>query len=116
MEVVKGSTFQIEATVYSYWGGTVETSQPADLTGADVRCMVKRRVTDTDADAIIDRAAEITEPAAGKCIVQFNAADTNDLSYAKLYYDIVAKLSDSTVIRIEASVLQLVSNVRKTLY
>lgn len=116
MDIVRGSSVVISCTVYSYWSGTSATSVVADLTGAEVRLLVKLRPADDDAAALLNKAGGVINPAAGLMEVGIDAADTNDIPYSDMYYEIVTKLSDSTFIRNGVEYFNLKPNVLKTLF
>jgi hypothetical protein len=116
MEIIKGSAFDIEATIYRVWTGDLSTSVPEDLTDAEVKCIVKIGVSDKDSDAVLTKDGVITDAVEGLCTVSFDADDTNDLSYAKIYYEIVAKLADGKIRRTGLKELYINSNLMKDLF
>lgn len=117
MEVVKGSGFSIEHTFYKKWTGDETTSEPANLTGATIKTIVKIRASDPDSAALINKVGTITDAVNGKAITSYSGADTNGLSYSTLYYESVAKLADgATFVRGGVRKLTLLPNVLKTLF
>ena len=82
----------VQATVTS--GGTA-----VDLTGAEIRLLVKRRMSDEDGDAEITKSSDdgdqitITDPTNGIFEVYFVPADTTSLSPGRHHYDIRIELS-----------------------
>ena len=116
MEVIKGNTAKITSTFYLDDAKT----QVANLTGATVRCMIKRHVNDPDSAAIVTKnvgsGVTLTLPALGICETLLSAGDTNGLSDSKVYLEIVAKLSDGiTYIRSGVEELVLRQNIAKVL-
>ena len=82
----------VQATLIS--GGA-----PVDLTGADVKLLVKRRMSDEDESAEITKSSAdpaqitITDPTNGVFEVYFVPADTADLTPGRHHFDIRIKLS-----------------------
>lgn len=96
MDIIKGEDFEIYATVYQQWTGDVETSQVANCAGATISCKMKNRPDDADASAVIDVAGSIVSASLGQVKVVITAAQTNTLGQAKLYGEILVKLSGGT--------------------
>jgi hypothetical protein len=114
--IVKGSSVDILATVYSYWTGDASTSVIANLTGSTINAYFKNRPGDSDANAVFTKGGVVTDPTNGICKVTIAAADTNTLSQPKLYYEIVIKMADGTYIRTGVQDIILDPNVGKTLF
>jgi hypothetical protein len=114
--IVKGSSFDILATVYSNWTGDTATSTLANLTGATIQAYFKNRQGDLDSAAVFNKVGSIVSAVDGTLKVTVAASDTNGLSQQKLYYEVVVKMADGTFIRTGVVELFLDGNVLKTLF
>ena len=108
-------SIKIEATIYTDHTKTVA----ADITGATIFCIVKKRPEDLDSEALFSKSVgsgiTIVTPLAGRCNIAFTATDTN-LTLKQVYYETVAKLADGvTVIRNGINEVRIYGNVRKAL-
>lgn len=116
MEVIKGSTFKIIQVVYSYWSGQADTSTLANITGSTIKLFLKQRDSDPDSAALLTLNGTVTDGPNGECEVAFTAANTNDLSYSSLVYEVVVKLADSSYLRSGVLPFILKPNVGKVLF
>lgn len=112
--IIRGSTVTIQATVY-----TDQSKQTvANLTSATIFCIVKKRSEDLDTEALFSKSVgsgiTIVGATTGRCDIVFTATDTNT-QLKQLYYEIVVKLSDGTVIRNGINEIKMYGNVRKVL-
>jgi hypothetical protein len=112
---IRGSSLTIEAPIYTDHTKTVA----ADITGATIFCIVKKRPEDLDSEALFSKSVgsgiTIVTPLAGRCNIAFTATDTN-LTLKQVYYETVAKLADGvTVIRNGINEVRIYGNVRKAL-
>jgi len=81
-----------------------DDGDPKDLTGAKIWFTVKEKLTDSDANAKIQKRntaagggpteIEVTNPTGGQCEVHLVPADTEDLDPATYHYDIQVLLAD----------------------
>lgn len=89
---------------------------PLNLVGAKLWITLKTSSQDSDASAKLQYTSsdpldiEVTEPAAGRFIVHFHAADTASLE-GTWDYDIKAKLSTTKIIRIARGVIQFLPSI-----
>lgn len=68
-----------------------------DITGWTIFFEVKKKITDTDADAVISKTVtDHTNAAAGLSAITLAAADTVDLA-GDYFYDIQVKKGDGTI-------------------
>ena len=111
LEIVKGATARIRATVYTDDGITV-----ANLTGATLTAIFKKNARDLDADALFTVVPAILNAGDGTIEGTIAASQTNDLSYPVLYFELVAKLSDGSFIRSGVVEMALVPIALKTLF
>ena len=111
LEIVKGATAQIQATVY-----TDDRITPANLTGASITIIFKKNARDLDSAALFSITPAILSAGDGTIEGELTAAQTNDLSYPVLYFEIIAKLSGGSFIRSGEQELRLCTNVLKVLY
>jgi hypothetical protein len=119
MDVIKGSSFAIGGTVYTVWTGDASTSTiatPVQMTGATVKLFVKQRETDSDANAILNISGTVVSTSLATVQASVTAAQTNDLSYQNLVFELVTKLSDGTFHRSGVDAFNLKPNVCKTLF
>lgn len=112
MDIVKGSSVKFSLTVYIDDAATTL----ANLTGATIKLMVKNRITDPDASALVDRTGVVTDAVNGLAEVVMLAADSMALNYFSLKMEIVVKLSDGSYIRTGPIDLHLIEAVKKTLF
>ena len=87
LEIVKGATARIRATVYTDDGITL-----ANLTGATLTAIFKKNARDLDADALFTNTPAVVSAGDGTTETTVTAAQTNDLSYPVLYFELVGKL------------------------
>lgn len=119
MDLIKGATYTVQVTFYSYWSGQAATSIPANITGATLKLYAKLRDGDSDANALFVKNGTVVDGPNGIASFTIAAADTNYLSYASVAWEAVAKLADGTTyIRNGANhdALNLLPNVGKTLF
>jgi hypothetical protein len=112
---IKGSSLTIEATIYKDQAKT----EIADITDAEIYCIVKKRPEDLDSEALFTKTVgsgiEIINGAAGRCDITFTASNTN-LTLKQCYYETVVLLTDGeTVIRNGINEVKIHGNVRKEL-
>jgi hypothetical protein len=113
--MIKGSSIQIIGTVYR----DLAQTEVANLTGASITFVIKNDPRDTDAQALVTKTigagVTIVDAVNGSYSVDLTAANTNGLSYSKLSYETVVKLSDNTYIRTGVKTIELGDNVLKNL-
>lgn len=114
MDIIKGEDFEIYATVYQEWTGDAATSQVANCAGASVSCMLKNRPDDADASAVLNLNGSVVNAPNGRVKVPVTAAQTNALGQAKLYGEILVKLSGNVYRRAKFE-LNMEGNVIKVL-
>lgn len=112
---IRGATCTIQATVYIDQTKTV----PANIGGATIFCIVKKRPEDLDTEALFSKSVGsgiiIVDALNGRCDINFTATDTN-LNLKQCYYEIVVELADGvTVIRNGINEIKIYGNVRKML-
>lgn len=113
--IIKGSSITIFSIIYLDQAKTLI----ANLTGATITNIVKRRADDLDANAIFTKSVgsgiTITDAVNGKCSIVWSAANTNSLIEKKIYYETIVKLSDGTIIRNGVNEIAVSGNVLKIL-
>lgn len=117
--MIKGRDAVLEFTVYSKWTGQASTSTPANLAGASIKCYIKKRPDDSDTEVIIPVAnivCTVTGAGDGLGEAAIAAADTNGLSYQKVFFEIVAKTAGGKYIGNGVGELEIKPNVGKTLF
>ena len=111
---IRGSSLTIESTIYTDQTKT----QAADITGATIFCIVKKRPEDLDSEALFSKSVgsgiTIVTPLAGRCDIEFTPSDTN-ITLKQCYYETVAKLTTGKVIRNGINEVRVYGNVRKAL-
>jgi hypothetical protein len=112
MELIKGNSAKIIGTVYL----DSDMLSLAPLIGASVKVYVKRRATDLDADALINKAGAVTSTTLSTYEAVITAAETNALMYNKVFAEVVIKLNSGDYIRTGIIELVLAENVGKTLF
>lgn len=115
-DIIKGATQKLVHVIYSTWTGQAATSTKANLTGGTVKTYFKQRDTDSDAAAVLTITATITDALNGGAETNITAAQTNDLSYARLWVQTVAKDSTGNYHRSLPELVNLVATVGKTLF
>jgi hypothetical protein len=116
MELIKGQSAKVQATVYSYWSGQAATSVLANLVGATIKTYIKERESDADSAALLTINGTVTDGPNGLCESAITAAQTNTLSFTRLVIETVAKLAGGDYIRSGVEPLILLPNVGKTLF
>lgn len=88
-----------------------QNNDPIDITGATIEFMVKEKLTDTNADALIHKTiTSHSNPTSGITILSLSTSDTEDLRPGQYYYDIQrtqnseVKSSDKAIFLVEADV------------
>jgi hypothetical protein len=110
--LVKGSSAKFVSTVYLDDNGTL-----ANVAGATIKLQIKKRDTDTDAQALLLKTGSITSAALSTMEVPITAAESLALgSYNEVVYEIIVKLADGSFIRSGVKKLQLLPQVLKTLF
>jgi hypothetical protein len=112
MALTKGNSLKFVCTVYT----DADNKVLADLTGALVKLIVKRRDTDLDSAALVNKAGAVTSIQNGTCEALLLASESNSLFYNRVVWEIVVKLLDGTFIRTGAQPLDLETNVLKALF
>lgn len=111
---IRGASLTIQATVYTDQTKTVA----ANITSATIFCIVKKRPEDLDTEALFSKSVgsgiTIVTPTSGRCDIAFTATDTN-IIFKQVYYEIVVKLTDGTVVRNGINEVRVYGNVRKIL-
>jgi hypothetical protein len=112
--ITKGTSLTIQSTVY-----TDNLVTKANLTGATVTALFKKRFDDTDANALLTKSVgtgvTLSDPTVGRCDVALLASETNDLSYGSIFFEILVKLASGQYIRSGIEEIVLEQNVVKTL-
>lgn len=117
MDIVRGSSNEVAFTAYKVWAKDVDSRQVADITGSTIKMFIKARATDPDSAAILTLNGVVVDGVNGKGKVVITAANTNNLSYQSLVYEIVTKLADGiTYIRNGVQDLNINMNVGKVLF
>jgi hypothetical protein len=117
--MIKGRSTILECVVYSKWTGQASTSIPANLASATVKCYIKKRPDDDDTQVIIpvvNLVATITDAVNGLVEITVAPADTNVLSYQKVYFEVVAKTAGGAYIGNGVGEIEIKPNVGKTLF
>jgi|LakMenE01Jun11ns_1017448.scaffolds.fasta_scaffold9722775_3 hypothetical protein len=113
--IIRGATCTIQTTVYTDQTKTVA----ANITGATIFCIVKKRPEDLDSEAIFTKSIGsgilIVNATGGRCDITFTATDMN-LTLKQFYYETVVELADGvTVIRNGINEVKVYGNVRRAL-
>lgn len=108
--VVRGSTFDITGTV------TGSNGAAQDITGATIKCYVKRLASDPDSAILLNKTGAAVVAASGTYRVSFTASDTNSLDYGTYAVEVVVKLASGDFIRNGENVLLITQNVLRTLF
>lgn len=117
MAIIRGRNATLECVVYSKWTGQASTSIPANLAGASVKCYIKKRPDDADSEVLIPVIdGSITDAVNGLVDVPITAANTNILSYQKVFFEVVAKTAGGVYIGNGVGELEIKPNVGKTLF
>lgn len=99
MRIIKGASFKLQHTVYS----DLELLLPTNITGATISTMFKKNIQDLDSSALFTKTVgagvTITDGLNGLCETIVNATDTDNLSFDKLYFEILVKLPSGDYIR-----------------
>lgn len=103
-EVFRGDTPTLSFTLTQ--GGSA-----FDLTGATVRFMAKKRLKDTDANAIIDKAVTIDDATGGLASVKLSTTDTANALC--LFAEVEITTSGSDILTAQHFTLDIVEDVRK---
>ena len=109
--IIKGATARLRATVYTDDGVTA-----ANIAGASITIIFKKNARDLDSAALFSITPTVLSAGDGTIEGELTAAQTNDLSYPVLYFEIIAKLSGGSFIRSGEQELRLCTNVLKVLY
>jgi len=93
ISIVRGRTERIQAQFFS----DIDNKIPLVITGASASCLFKCSPRDLDADAKISKSVgsgiTLTDPANGIVEIYISSTDTKDLSYSKLFMELVIKIS-----------------------
>jgi len=116
IEIIKGSDLSIAAVVYNEWTGNIATSLPANLTGATVRAIFKDSLNDTDAQELFNVTCTIVDALNGIISIPITAAQTNNQSLNKIYFQVAAKLASGIFRKSEVQSLVLKQNIYLTLF
>lgn len=110
-EVKKGTSFRIHSVIYQ------DELTLANLVGATATAMLKKDATDPDASAVASYTIGSGIQDAGNSILvtTIPASATNNLSFQKLFFEILVKLADGTFIRSETDEINLKRNIVNTL-
>jgi hypothetical protein len=115
MRIIKGSSIKISGTAYL----DQDETQVADLTGATIEFIVKRRVDDADGSALftktIGSGVTVVSAVAGTYTITISPSDTNSLLDRVIYRETVIKLSGGGVIRNGRNELNLYENLKSAL-
>ena len=117
MKAVRGSTIKIKSTVYL----DKDALTLANLTGSTIKTLLKADANDTDALALLTKTTGagivvVGDPALGICETTITAAESNIITRATVFVEVIAKLSDGSFIRSGIDRLELSGNVVKTLF
>lgn len=91
---------------------------PVNITGATLRFMIKRLVSDLDAAALIDKVptTNVTDAPLGKCSTSITATEANNLpNNVPLFCEAMAVFPGGEVVRTETQGFTLVNNLIKAL-
>lgn len=117
-QIIRGRTAKI---VSQFWLDK-DNGIVADLTGATIKCLIKASPRDADADALITKQTggsgiTITSASGGTCETVLLPTDTAiPASYNKVYFEVVAKLADGSLIGSGVDDIDVLGNVLKTLF
>lgn len=107
LEIIRGDDTTISATI------TNQDDEAVNLTGATVFFTVKRRKTDSDADALI--AKEVTShttPASGQTDIELTNEDT-DIRPGAYLYDLQVKDNEDRIISINYGTLRVKTDITR---
>tara|TARA_B100001123_G_scaffold432982_1_gene556862 strand:+ start:503 stop:889 length:387 start_codon:yes stop_codon:yes gene_type:complete len=82
LNITRGSTFNIRITVYD------DNSNVIDLTGFEVRGVIKNRYSDADADVLINLDPVVYDASAGLVDILLTSTQTSTLPITEALYDI----------------------------
>jgi len=86
-ELVLQETGRGDTPQYNFTITNVATGLAIDLTGATIAFMAKERISDTDANAKIDRDCTITDATNGKCFIKLTEAETGFTGNSNKVYE-----------------------------
>ena len=117
MNVTRGATLKIRSSTYV----DKTIGQMANLTGSTIKSMLKRNLSDSDADAIATKqtgsgVVVIGNAADGIHETTFTAAEINAISQNVVFFETVVKLASGEFIRSGIDRINVEGNVVKTLF
>ena len=108
--MIKGSSFKVIANVY------LDRSRSlANVAGSTVQLIVKKSFNDSDALALFSVNGVVSDASTGEVQAGLTATQTNTIKYPMIYWEIVVKLLDGSVIRSGVSKEPVESNVLKAI-
>jgi hypothetical protein len=111
MNLIIGSTSKFVLHVYND-----ESESLADLTGATIMLVIKKRDTDTDAQALLSKAGVVTSLSAATAEVSITATESLLLkSYPEVVYELIVRLATGVYIRTGSNKLKTKPNVQKAI-
>jgi translation initiation factor 1 (eIF-1/SUI1) len=113
--IIRGRSATIEATIYLDKANGIL----ADLSGATIYTIFKKREEDLDTEKLFEKSigsgVTVVSATAGTIKTVINPVDTNSLTVKKIVYETVAKLADGTLIGNGVKTIEIYGNVRKIL-
>ena len=113
MKAIKGASFKLKTTAYG------ETGLVQSIVGATITTSVKKNISDLDNAALFTKTVGtgvvITDGINGVCETSVNASDTNAISQAKIFFEVLIKLADGVTYIREKGEIELEQNIIKTL-
>lgn len=107
LSIFRGDSKTIRITV------TDELGVAVDLTGWKVFFTAKESETDSDDDAVIKIDVDPTDPTNGIADIDFEPADTNDLTPADYIYDIQVIKDNGDVVTFIKDKLRIVADITR---
>lgn len=102
MRVVRGRSLTINCEVLSSDTENVFSKTPIDLTGCAVKAIFKYDPNDTDASAIllkeIGSGVTVVSATTGKLDISLGALDTIKFLQNKIYFEVVVKLANNSLV------------------
>jgi hypothetical protein len=111
------AAFEVEVTRYNE---ITRLDEPVNLTGAKAWFTVKRRRTDLDVDAIVQRNSVVNPseiqitPLEGLITIQMLPTDTQDITERWLRYDVQIKELSGAITTVQAGSLELIKDTTIT--
>jgi hypothetical protein len=113
MDLIRGESCKFFVTVYA----DASRKILANISGATIKLIIKKRDTDTDANALINKNGTILSSTDATAEVLLLASESNAFAaYNELVFEIIVKLADGSFIRSGTEKLNLKPSVLKTLF